>query len=186
MMRDLVALTKPRISVLNVAMTGAGLALAGRPVPTGVVAATLVGTLLLVGSANTLNMYLERDIDGRMARTRRRPLPAGRLRPGVALWFGVAQTLVAVPLLTFGANALCGLLGTLALLGYVLVYTPLKQHTVHALLVGAVPGAMPVGQRHPAAYRRPRWHCSRCCSCGRSLISWPLPCSRARTIGLRG
>ena len=143
MMRDLVALTKPRISVLNVAMTGAGLALAGRPVPTGVVAATLVGTLLLVGSANTLNMYLERDIDGRMARTRRRPLPAGRLRPGVALWFGVAQTLVAVPLLTFGANALCGLLGTLALLGYVLVYTPLKQHTVHALLVGAVPGAMP-------------------------------------------
>ncbi len=138
----LVSLTKPRISILNVAMTAVGLALAGSP-GGGTVVATLVGTLLLVGAANTLNMYLERDIDARMRRTRKRPLPAGILTPRTALVWGVAQALVAVPLLTFGANALTGLLGAFALVVYVLVYTPMKQHTAHAILVGAVPGAMP-------------------------------------------
>ncbi len=126
MIRDLVALTKPRISVLNTAMTAGGLAVAGGA-PGRVWAVTLLGTLLLVGSANTLNMYLERHIDARMARTRSRPLPAGRMQPAEALIFGVAQAVAAVPLLTFGANALTGLLGALALIGYVLVYTPLKQ-----------------------------------------------------------
>jgi heme o synthase len=143
MIRDLISLTKPRINVLNVAMTGVGLALAPRNPGAQVIVATLVGTTLLVGSANTLNMYLERDVDALMARTRRRPLPSGRMRPWIALVFGVLQAFIAVPLLTFGANALTGLLGAIALLGYVLVYTPLKQRTVHALLVGAVPGAMP-------------------------------------------
>ncbi len=142
-LRALVALTKPRISILNVATTAVGLALAHRAPSTGVILATLIGTLLLVGAANTLNMYLERDIDARMARTRRRPLPSGVLSPSSALIFGVAQAALAVPILTFGANALTGVLGAFALVVYVLVYTPLKQHTVHALLVGAVPGAMP-------------------------------------------
>jgi len=142
MIRDLISLTKPRISVLNASMTAFGLALAGGA-PRSVWLATLAGTLLLVSSANTLNMYLERDIDARMRRTRGRPLPAGRMPPLMALIFGIALALLALPLLTFGANALTGLLGAVALLGYVLVYTPLKQITPHALLVGAIPGAMP-------------------------------------------
>ena len=142
MIRDLVSLTKPRISVLNASMTAFGLALAGGA-PRTVWLATLVGTLLLVSSANTLNMYLERNIDALMRRTRGRPLPAGRMPALAALIFGVVLALVALPLLTFGANALTGLLGAIALLGYVLVYTPLKQVTPHALLVGAIPGAMP-------------------------------------------
>lgn len=142
MIRDLVALTKPRISVLNAAMTAGGLAVAGGA-SGGVWAATLAGTLLIVGSANTLNMYLERDIDALMRRTRGRPLPAGRMSASAALIFGIAQAALGMPLLTFGANALTGLLGAIALLGYVLVYTPLKQVTPHALLVGAIPGAMP-------------------------------------------
>jgi protoheme IX farnesyltransferase len=142
-MRALLALTKPRITLLSVATAAVGLALApGRP-SLAVTLTVLFGTSLLVGSANTLNMYLEREIDGKMARTRRRPLPSGQLRPEVALWFGVAQALVAVPLLTFGANALTGLLGAVALVLYVLVYTPMKQRSVHALVVGAIPGAMP-------------------------------------------
>jgi len=143
MIRDLFSLTKPRISLLSVATAAVGLALApGRP-GAALTAIVLCGTWLLVGSANTLNMYLEREVDAKMARTRRRPLPSGRLRPEIALWFGVAQALVAVPLLTFGANALTGLLGAAALLLYVLVYTPMKQQSMHALIVGAVPGAMP-------------------------------------------
>jgi protoheme IX farnesyltransferase len=88
-------------------------------------------------------MYLERYVDGKMARTRRRALPSGKIGADVALWFGVAQALVAVPLLTFGANPLCGLLGAIALLLYVLVYTPMKQTSIHSLTVGAIPGAMP-------------------------------------------
>jgi heme o synthase len=141
--REIIALLKPRISVLSVLTAAVGLALAPGAHGGALWAWTLVGTLLLVGSANTLNMYLEREIDGLMSRTKKRPLPSGRLAPGVALWFGVAQAFVAVPMLTLGANALAGLLGAIALVIYVLVYTPLKQVTTQSLLVGAVPGAMP-------------------------------------------
>jgi len=141
--RELITLTKPRISLLSVATTAAGLVLVPGSPDRAVAVYTLIGALLIVGSANTLNMYLEREVDRLMARTRNRPLPAGRLEPGIALWFGVAQALIAVPMLTFGANALTGLLGAIALLIYVLVYTPLKQHTTASLIIGAIPGAMP-------------------------------------------
>jgi protoheme IX farnesyltransferase len=141
--RDIVALTKPRISVLSVATAAAGLALA----PGGAGAAlwtwALLGTLLLVGSASTLNMFLERDVDGRMRRTRGRPLPAGRLSPRLALWFGLVQAAVAIPMLSLGANALTGVLGAVSLVLYVLVYTPLKRVTTWSLLIGALPGAAP-------------------------------------------
>ncbi len=141
-LRDCISLAKPRISLLNVATTAVGLALAGGG-STTLWLATLGGTLLLVGSANTLNQYLEREIDAKMKRTRGRPLPTGRVRPGTALALGVIQAAIAVPVLTFVANALTGLLGAIALLLYVLVYTPLKQKSVYALHVGAIPGAMP-------------------------------------------
>jgi protoheme IX farnesyltransferase len=103
---------------------------------------SLVGTALIVGSANALNMWWEVDTDSRMARTRNRPLPAGRLSPDTALAFGLALAAVAVPML-FLVNLATGLLGLVALVSYVAVYTPLKRHTSLALLVGAVPGAMP-------------------------------------------
>lgn len=140
---ELVTLVKPRITVLSVATAAAGLLLAPGEPSLAVVVYALWGTLLVVGSANTLNMYLETDVDALMERTRRRPLPAQRLDPRVALWFGIAQALVAIPLLTFGANGLTGLLGAAALLTYTLVYTPLKRQTTLSLLIGAVPGAMP-------------------------------------------
>ena len=95
-----------------------------------------------MGSANALNMWWERDIDARMTRTRNRPLPAGRLSADVALGFGLALAVVSVPML-FMVNLATGLLGLVALLSYVAVYTPLKPHTHLALLVGAVPGAIP-------------------------------------------
>lgn len=142
-MRSIVALTKPRITLLSVASCAVGLAVAPAHVPIGVVIALLVGTWLIVGSANTLNMYMERAIDAKMARTRHRPLPSGRLRPRIALWFGILQGLVGLPVLALGASTVTGLLGAIALLVYVLIYTPMKQRSVHALLVGAVPGAMP-------------------------------------------
>jgi protoheme IX farnesyltransferase len=140
---DLVALAKPRITALVLITTAGGYWLA--PVKAGPLVATLtiIGTILIVAGANALNMYLERDIDGRMERTKDRPLPAGRLAPRVALWFGVALSVAAVPILAIGANATTALLAVLANLSYVLAYTPMKQRSHWALLVGAVPGAMP-------------------------------------------
>jgi len=121
----------------------AGLALAPGAASGAPWFALALGTALIVGAANTLHMYLERDVDCLMARTRTRPLPSGRMEPRVALRFGLAQSFVAVPVLSFAVNPLTGLLGAIALLSYVLLYTPLKQRTTVATLIGSVPGAMP-------------------------------------------
>jgi protoheme IX farnesyltransferase len=141
--RALVELCKPRITTLVVITFAGGLWLAPGAVPAWRRTAALLGTVLIVAAANALNMYLERDVDGRMARTRRRPLPEGRLSPELALGFGAALAFVAVPLLLVGANPLTAALGVLALAVYVFAYTPLKRVSSAALLVGAVPGAMP-------------------------------------------
>ena len=151
--RDLVALAKPRITTMVVTTTAGGLFLAHRAAsgPNGApleisgltIALTLIGTSLIVAGANALNMYIERDIDGRMVRTQSRPLPAKRMAPRVALWFGVTLSVVSIPILAIGVNPLTALLAVLANVSYVLAYTPMKQRSHHALLVGAVPGAIP-------------------------------------------
>ena len=140
--RDLFALTKPRITALVLLTEAAGVCLAPGRVPGHTLALSLLGTALIVGSANALNMWWERDVDARMERTRDRPLPAGRLSPEVALAFGLALGVVSAPML-FLVNVATGALGLVALVSYVAVYTPLKRHTHLALLVGAVPGAIP-------------------------------------------
>ncbi|MBS2011557.1 MAG: protoheme IX farnesyltransferase [Deltaproteobacteria bacterium] len=146
--RDLVALAKPRITFMVLVTAAGGLFLTqrlpGAAAPSfATVLATLVGTSLIVMGANALNMYIEREIDRRMDRTKNRPLPAGRLSPKVALWFGVSLSAISVPILAIGANPLTALLAVIANLLYVLAYTPLKQHSAYALHVGAVPGAIP-------------------------------------------
>ena len=145
---DLVSLTKPRITLMVVVtmLGGIWVALhhtASAPSSAWRLAAAVAGTALVVGSANALNMYLERFTDRLMARTRNRPLPTGRLSADLALGFGLALGAVAVPALTFGVNAVTGLLAAVALVSYVVVYTPLKRRTTLSLLVGAVPGAIP-------------------------------------------
>ena len=116
---DLLQLAKPRITALVVFTTAIGLWLAPHGLPPLTIGLTLVGTVLIVAAANVLNMYLERDSDALMSRTMNRPLPAHRMEPGIALRFGIA------------------------LVSYVLLYTPMKRRTAAALLVGAVAGAMP-------------------------------------------
>lgn len=149
---DYVALAKPRITLMVVITTAGGLWLAHRaslnaadasPLTWPIVVCTLLGTVLVVAGANALNMYIERDFDRKMARTKNRPLPTGRMAPRAALWFGVLASSFSVPLLAIGVNALTALLAVLANLSYVLAYTPLKQRSHHALLVGAIPGAIP-------------------------------------------
>jgi protoheme IX farnesyltransferase len=149
---DLVSLTKPRITLMVVITMLGGMWVAARYLrangaeavpPVSQLALGLLGTVLVVSGANTLNMYIERETDRLMERTKGRPLPAGRLAPEVALWFGVALSLLSVPLLLAFVNTTTGLLAAVALLSYVLVYTPLKRRTSLALPIGAIPGAIP-------------------------------------------
>jgi heme o synthase len=139
---DIIALTKPRITVIVLATCAAGMAMAPGSISWGRKLLGLLGTTLIVASANTLNMWWERDLDGRMARTRSRPLPAGRMAPNFALAFGLLLAAVSLPLL-LAVNGVTAALGLRALVVYVCAYTPLKRHSTLALLVGAVPGAMP-------------------------------------------
>ncbi|MEE2758188.1 MAG: heme o synthase [Myxococcota bacterium] len=141
--RDLAALAKPSITMLSVFTMLAGVWLAPGEVNWSAISLAVIGTALVVAAANTLNCYIERDSDKFMARTKARPLPAGRMLPKTALFYGLALALISVPVLTFGVNPVTGLLAAIALVSYVWIYTPMKQISPWALWVGAVPGAMP-------------------------------------------
>lgn len=136
---DFVALTKPRIAVASAFAAGAGWAAAGGG---GRLLPALAGTLLAAGSAAALNMWLERDVDAVMARTRTRPIPAGRVTGREALAFGFLLAALAGAVLA-SAGPLPSLLAAGAWAAYLLVYTPLKRVTALALVPGAVAGAAP-------------------------------------------
>lgn len=142
-LRDLVLLAKPRLSGLVVLTSAGGLALAPGEIGPARAVLTVLGTAAVVGAANALNNYLERDVDALMRRTRDRPLPSGRVDPFVALALGLLVPAFALPLLGLVANPLTALLAFVALVVYVLVYTPMKRRSTLALFVGAVPGAIP-------------------------------------------
>ena len=141
-----VALTKPRIIELLLVTTVPTMVFAagGLP-PLGLVAATLVGGTLAAASANTLNCYLDRDIDVLMHRTERRPLVTGEVTPRQALVFGVLLGVAAVALLASLVNVLSAALALAAILFYVVVYTMLlKRRTPQNIVWGGAAGCMPV------------------------------------------
>ena len=141
--RDLLALTKPTITLTALVTCAGGYVLASVPVEATVMVAALVGTALAVASANAFNMLLERDSDGRMARTRHRPLPAGRLTAASAAVEAVVLGVAGVAVLAAVVNGLTAALAMASIVVYAFVYTPLKRRTPWALLVGALPGAAP-------------------------------------------
>lgn len=141
--RDLVALTKPRVTLLVLATSAVGMGVAPGVLGARRALWMLLGTWLCVASANALNCFLERDSDRHMRRTRNRPLPAGRLDPALARGFGLLLGLVSLPVLALGTNFVTSVLGLVALVSYVGVYTPMKRRSTWALVVGAVPGALP-------------------------------------------
>lgn len=150
-MRDLLALTKPRITLMTIIVSLGGMCLA----PTSISAmegfCAVLGIALLVSGSSAFNMYLERDLDALMTRTRNRPLPSKRMKPLWALGMGWLLSLAAFPALWLGSNPLTVLLGLFSLVAYVLVYTPMKQMSSFALVVGSVPGAMPALMGYTAA-----------------------------------
>ena len=104
---------------------------------------TVTGIGLLAAGIFALNQYMERDLDALMRRTENRPLPAGRLSPSEALWFGLAASVSAVAVLALRVNPLSGILALATLGSYLLLYTPLKRRSPHCTLIGAFPGAAP-------------------------------------------
>jgi protoheme IX farnesyltransferase len=141
---DFLALTKPRLNLLVLITTLGGLYLGA---PDGVAPAllfhTLVGTALVAGGASALNQVWERDTDGLMRRTRLRPVPDGRLRPGEGAGFGVLLSTAGLIQLFAGVNIASALVAAATLGSYILLYTPLKRRTWLSTLIGAVPGALP-------------------------------------------
>lgn len=141
---DYAALTKPGVvvMVLITTLVGYHLGADGALDPLRVLH-TLFGTALAAGGTLALNQYLERDLDGLMARTRLRPLPGGRLRPAEALAFGGGLLLVGLGWLMLGVGSLPALVTATTAVTYLLVYTPLKPVTSLCSLAGAIPGALP-------------------------------------------
>lgn len=141
---DYIALLKPRITVLVLVTTALGFFLAAHSLSMwGTLLWTLFGTALSCGGSSVLNMYLERDVDKLMHRTKRRPIPAGRVPAAHALAFGVICVLLGVVTLVLQVNLLSGFLALLTAFLYVLVYTPLKRQTWLNTFIGAIPGALP-------------------------------------------
>ena len=141
---DFLALTKPRLNALVVVTAGVGYCLGvGEQFEAVTLLHALVGSALVAGGAAALNQLAERDIDETMERTRRRPLPTGRVQPWEARIFGWLLTGLGLTELAVGTNVVASAVALATLVSYVAIYTPLKRRTPWSTLVGAVPGALP-------------------------------------------
>jgi protoheme IX farnesyltransferase len=141
--RDLVALTKPRIISLLLVTTIAPMYVAGSPAWT-LVLAVFIGGYLMAGGANAVNMYMDRDIDTEMARTKLRPIPSGRMHAEAVLAFGVLCATTATFLLAHVANVLTAALALGGFYTYVFIYTRwLKRSSPQNIVIGGAAGAFP-------------------------------------------
>ncbi|HEU4400723.1 MAG TPA: heme o synthase [Candidatus Polarisedimenticolia bacterium] len=141
---DYLELTKPRVTSMVLVTTAVGFYLgSGGRVDLALLLNALLGTALVAGGTSALNQYLEREADGRMLRTRGRPLPAGRLEPLQALLFAVAISTAGLVHLALTVNIMTVGLAALTLSTYVFGYTPMKKVSSLCTIVGAIPGALP-------------------------------------------
>jgi protoheme IX farnesyltransferase len=143
--RDYLALTKPNVMslLLFTTFTAMMMAAGGWPSPL-LVLWTLLGGALASASSAAINMYLDRDIDAVMTRTKKRPIPSGRVRPLPALWFGIALGFVAFVELSLTVNFLAAALSSAGILYYVFIYTMwLKRTTPQNIVIGGAAGAIP-------------------------------------------
>lgn len=145
-------LTKPRIAFLLVLTSAAGFYLGTKgPFDYILFANAMAGITLLAFGVATLNQFVERAIDPLMDRTATRPLPTSRVSSAEAFIFGIALCAGAEAYLLFLVNGLTALLGLVVIVGYVLIYTPLKTRTSASTAIGAIPGALPPLMGYTAA-----------------------------------
>jgi len=137
-------MTKPRIAFLVLVTAALGFFMGGQGIHAPwLFCSMLIGTALVSSGSAVLNQYLERDVDRLMERTRNRPLPTGRVKPGVAMCLGFALVLGGVFFLLFTVGLLTAFLALLSAFLYVVVYTPMKRYNWLNTSLGAVPGALP-------------------------------------------
>jgi protoheme IX farnesyltransferase len=143
--RDYIALTKPRVILLLEVTAVAAMVIAARGWPGWrLVLLTFAGGWLAASGANAINCWFDRDIDLTMGRTRTRPIPAGRIEPRQALAFGIGLGVASFVLLATTVNLLSAVLAMTALLFYVLVYTMwLKRSSMQNIVIGGAAGAIP-------------------------------------------
>jgi protoheme IX farnesyltransferase len=143
LLQDMVMLTKPRIISLLLVTTVAPMFVAGSP-SWDLVLIVLVGGYLMAGGANAVNMYMDSDIDDRMARTKLRPIPSGRMSRVSVLAFGVALATAATFLFGFFVNVVSAALALAGFYFYVFIYTRwLKRTTPQNIVIGGAAGAFP-------------------------------------------
>jgi protoheme IX farnesyltransferase len=143
---DYVALTKPRIIELLLVTTVPTMIVAERGLPSlWLIAATVIGGTMAAGGANAINMYVDRDIDRVMERTKNRPIASGRIDPQAALTFAIGLEVAAFVFLWANVNLLSAVLAVSACLFYVFVYTLwLKRTSSRNIVIGGAAGAAPV------------------------------------------
>ncbi len=142
---DYVALTKPRIISLLLVITLLPMFLAGEHAPGPLLIFwTMLGGFLAAGGANAVNQYIDRDIDHVMVRTRKRPLPGGRMQPYQVLTFGLGLSLLSFIQLWWTVNLLTALLALSGIVYYVCIYTMLlKRRSTQNIVIGGAAGAIP-------------------------------------------
>src|SRR5271168_4566262 len=143
LLSDYLELTKPKVQSLLLLTTIATMYVAGDPSPL-LVALTCLGGYLSAGGAGAVNHWFDRDIDARMTRTAKRPIPAGRISPNAALAFGCTLAALSLLELSLTVNPLAAALSFSGFLGYVFVYTVwLKRRTPQNIVIGGAAGAVP-------------------------------------------
>ena len=142
-MLDYLELSKSRIVLMVLITTAAGFTIGAHSFDALALLNTLIGTALVAAGTNALNQYVERDLDAMMKRTRRRPLPAGRISATSALIYSIGVAIIGTLYLGVLVNWLTALLGALTLASYIFVYTPMKRVSPLCTVIGAIPGAIP-------------------------------------------
>lgn len=142
---DFLELTKPRIVTMVLVTTlVAAVVAAGSGIDPLTLVHLLIGVALVAGSAGAMNQVWEREIDGQMERTRRRPLPSGRMNAATAAAFSIATGVMGTAYLAFFFGPIPALVGVVTWITYVPIYTPLKTRSAWNTTVGAVSGALPI------------------------------------------
>jgi protoheme IX farnesyltransferase len=143
LLRDFIALTKPKVQSLLLFTTVTTMYVAGDP-SLGLVFLTCLGGALSAGGAGAINHAIDRDIDQRMARTATRPVASGRISASAAIGFGALLELCSFTLLATAVNPLAATLSLAGFAGYVFVYTLwLKRATPQNIVIGGAAGAVP-------------------------------------------
>jgi protoheme IX farnesyltransferase len=143
-LKDYILLTKFRLNIAVVLSAILGYCTAADEINWAILLCLSLGGFMITAAANTFNQVLERDVDKLMNRTANRPLPSGRMSVTEALIFGLIMGMAGFAMLNYFVNIFCGMMGIISLLLYVFAYTPLKKLSPISVLVGSIPGAMPI------------------------------------------